>query len=85
MGNLNLLQFFTHERNRFARFLYPGDATEGGKLLRLKQQYFLCSVSLQDIISRFKERRQGPWNWSEFPTKVAGMDFQSLPFNLISS
>jgi glucan phosphorylase len=26
---------------------------------------------LQDIISRFKERRQGPWNWSEFPTKVA--------------
>ncbi|PNY05640.1 alpha-glucan phosphorylase H isozyme-like protein [Trifolium pratense] len=51
--------------------LYPGDATEGGKLLRLKQQYFLCSASLQDIISRFKERRQGPWNWSEFPTKVA--------------
>ncbi|KAJ1392996.1 Phosphorylase pyridoxal-phosphate attachment site [Sesbania bispinosa] len=51
--------------------LYPGDTTEGGKLLRLKQQFFLCSASLQDIISRFKERRQGPWNWSEFPTKVA--------------
>ncbi|CAL0335026.1 unnamed protein product [Lupinus luteus] len=51
--------------------LYPGDATEDGKLLRLKQQFFLCSASLQDIISRFKERRQGPWNWSEFPTKVA--------------
>jgi len=29
------------------------------------------SEQLQDIISRFKERRQGPWNWSEFPTKVA--------------
>jgi len=28
-------------------------------------------VQLQDIISRFKARRQGPWNWSEFPTKVA--------------
>lgn len=27
--------------------LYPGDATENGKLLRLKQQYFLCSASLQ--------------------------------------
>lgn len=27
--------------------LYPGDATEGGKLLRLKQQFFLCSASLQ--------------------------------------
>ncbi|XLR49710.1 hypothetical protein S83_000382 [Arachis hypogaea] len=53
--------------------LYPGDATEDGKLLRLKQQFFLCSASLQDIIARFKERRQGkgPWNWAEFPTKVA--------------
>lgn len=27
--------------------LYPGDATESGKILRLKQQYFLCSASLQ--------------------------------------
>ncbi|KAL2636357.1 hypothetical protein R1flu_007836 [Riccia fluitans] len=53
--------------------LYPGDATEEGKLLRLKQQYFMCSASLQDIIARFKERRptKGPINWSEFPSKVA--------------
>ncbi|KAI4305171.1 hypothetical protein L6164_028555 [Bauhinia variegata] len=53
--------------------LYPGDATGDGKLLRLKQQFFLCSASLQDLICRFKERRQGkrPWKWSEFPTKVA--------------
>lgn len=27
--------------------LYPGDATENGKILRLKQQFFLCSASLQ--------------------------------------
>ncbi|TYH36810.1 hypothetical protein ES332_D13G291300v1 [Gossypium tomentosum] len=53
--------------------LYPGDATEDGKLLRLKQQFFLCSASLQDIILRFKERRsgKGSWKWSEFPSKVA--------------
>ncbi|KAK4275207.1 hypothetical protein QN277_018332 [Acacia crassicarpa] len=53
--------------------LYPGDATEDGKLLRLKQQFFLCSASLQDIIFRFKERRPGKesWAWSEFPSKVA--------------
>ncbi|CAA2979333.1 alpha-glucan phosphorylase, H isozyme [Olea europaea subsp. europaea] len=53
--------------------LYPGDATENGKLLRLKQQFFLCSASLQDIISRFKERSNGnnEIRWSEFPTKVA--------------
>ncbi|XP_060202701.1 alpha-glucan phosphorylase, H isozyme [Lycium barbarum] len=53
--------------------LYPGDATENGKLLRLKQQFFLCSASLQDIISRFKEREdgKGAHQWSEFPKKVA--------------
>lgn len=53
--------------------LYPGDATESGKLLRLKQQFFLCSASLQDIIARFKERNQGNGQpqWPEFPTKVA--------------
>ncbi|XP_057772456.1 alpha-glucan phosphorylase, H isozyme [Salvia miltiorrhiza] len=53
--------------------LYPGDATEDGKLLRLKQQYFLCSASLQDIITRFKERLGGKdkIQWSEFPSKVA--------------
>lgn len=53
--------------------LYPGDATESGKILRLKQQYFLCSASLQDIIMRFKERRdvKGTWQWSDFPDKVA--------------
>ncbi|KAK1298880.1 hypothetical protein QJS10_CPB14g00815 [Acorus calamus] len=53
--------------------LYPGDATESGKILRLKQQFFLCSASLQDIIARFKERREGkgPYAWAEFPTKVA--------------
>ncbi|KAF2312605.1 hypothetical protein GH714_035203 [Hevea brasiliensis] len=28
--------------------LYPGDATEEEKLLRLKQQFFVCSASLQD-------------------------------------
>ncbi|KAK6935760.1 Glycosyl transferase, family 35 [Dillenia turbinata] len=51
--------------------LYPGDATENGKLLRLKQQFFLCSASLQDIIFRFKERKEGERQWSEFPNKVA--------------
>lgn len=32
-----------------SKCLYPNDDTREGKLLRLKQQYFFCSASLQDI------------------------------------
>jgi len=38
--------------------LYPGDATEEGKLLRLKQQFFLCSASLQ-VVNQFISLEQG--------------------------
>jgi starch phosphorylase len=33
--------------------LYPNDASENGKELRLKQQYFLVSSSLQDVIAKW--------------------------------
>jgi starch phosphorylase len=36
------------------RVLYPNDSTYEGKRLRFKQQYFLSSASLQDIIRRYK-------------------------------
>ncbi|NLC94022.1 MAG: glycogen/starch/alpha-glucan phosphorylase [Treponema sp.] len=36
-----------------SRVLYPNDSTEKGKLLRLKQQYFFSSASLQDILRNF--------------------------------
>ena len=36
--------------------LYPNDITSQGKELRLKQQYFFVSATLQDIISEFKEK-----------------------------
>ncbi|KAK4733727.1 hypothetical protein R3W88_007988 [Solanum pinnatisectum] len=51
--------------------LYPGDESEEGKILRLKQQYTLCSASLQDIISRFERRSGDRIKWEEFPEKVA--------------
>nr|GMD14122.1 alpha-glucan phosphorylase, H isozyme [Ipomoea batatas] len=81
--DLNLSQFndgqyesatLLHSRaHQICAVLYPGDATESGKLLRLKQQFLLCSASLQDIIFRFKERNdgKGTLDWSTFPTKVA--------------
>ena len=33
--------------------LYPNDANENGKELRLKQQYFLASASLQDVLAHW--------------------------------
>lgn len=37
-----------------SRVLYPNDDNNEGKKLRLKQQYFFSSASLQDIIRKFK-------------------------------
>ncbi|KAI0501152.1 hypothetical protein KFK09_016095 [Dendrobium nobile] len=51
--------------------LYPGDESAEGKILRLKQQYTLCSASLQDIIASFERRSGNSVNWKEFPSKIA--------------
>jgi starch phosphorylase len=51
--------------------LYPGDASVEGKLLRLKQQYTLCSASLQDMIARYKKWSGIHVDWNNFPNKVA--------------
>ncbi|ABS23705.1 MULTISPECIES: glycogen/starch/alpha-glucan phosphorylase [Bacillus cereus group] len=39
-----------------SEFLYPDDTHDEGKILRLKQQYFLVSASLQNIIRMHRER-----------------------------
>ncbi|WP_017728737.1 glycogen/starch/alpha-glucan phosphorylase [Halalkalibacterium ligniniphilum] len=43
---------------QISEFLYPDDSYFEGKLLRLKQQYFLVSAGLQSILRHFKERNQ---------------------------
>jgi len=51
-----------------SKVLYPNDETESGKELRLVQQFFFVSCSLQDIFRRFFKKKR---KWSEFPSKVA--------------
>ena len=50
--------------------LYPDDRTSEGKELRLKQQHFFVSATLQDVVRRYKEGN-GAASWDTFPDKVA--------------
>ncbi len=51
-----------------SKVLYPNDNSPEGRELRLKQQYFFVSASLQDIMRRFKRERS---NLRELPDAVA--------------
>ena len=47
------------DKNRaedISRVLYPNDSNKEGKMLRLRQQYFFSSASLQDIIRSYKKK-----------------------------
>ena len=43
-----------NDAENISRVLYPNDNGPLGKVLRLKQQYFFCSASLQDLINSYK-------------------------------
>lgn len=59
-----------------SRVLYPNDNFFEGKELRLKQEYFMCAATLQDIVRRYKSSKFGSTevtrsHFHHFPDKVA--------------
>ncbi|MDH4215967.1 MAG: glycogen/starch/alpha-glucan phosphorylase, partial [Gallionella sp.] len=57
-----------NESENLSKVLYPNDTTAMGRELRLKQQYFFVSASLQDILYRFFKHHE---SLDELPDKVA--------------
>lgn len=51
-----------------SRVLYPSDATPAGQELRLRQEYFFASASLQDLLRRHQRQYD---NFQNLPQKVA--------------
>jgi len=51
-----------------SRVLYPDDSTEEGKELRIKQEYFFCSASLQDIL---REHLEAGFSLEQLPEQAA--------------
>ncbi len=59
-----------NESENLSRVLYPDDTTAMGRELRLKQEYFFVSASLQDILNHHI-RHYGVEQFDDFPNKVA--------------
>lgn len=57
-----------NDSENLSKVLYPDDTTEMGRELRLKQQYFFVSASLQDILYRHMKFHDG---FNHLPDKVA--------------
>ncbi|MED3791628.1 glycogen/starch/alpha-glucan phosphorylase [Niallia alba] len=49
---------YKRETESISGFLYPDDSNDEGKILRLKQQYFLVSASLQSIVRNYKQQHK---------------------------
>ncbi len=62
-----------NDSETISKVLYPNDASASGRELRLKQQYFFVSASIQDILRRFISTRQikNKIDWKDLPNKVA--------------
>nr|WP_315849718.1 glycogen/starch/alpha-glucan phosphorylase [uncultured Rhodoferax sp.] len=56
-----------HSEN-VSRVLYPDDSTPSGRELRLHQEYFFCSASVQDLLRRYLRTHE---TFDNLPNKVS--------------
>ncbi|MCQ8226143.1 glycogen phosphorylase [Pantoea trifolii] len=73
LGKFNQGDYFAavedknHSEN-VSRVLYPDDSTYSGRELRLRQEYFLVSSTVQDILNRHWQMHE---TWDNLPDKIA--------------
>lgn len=58
-----------NDAEHISMVLYPNDSSENGKELRLKQQYFLASASLQDVFRMWDRDADHEHDYTEFASK----------------
>jgi glycogen phosphorylase len=59
-----------------SKVLYPNDNQHLGKILRLKQEYFFVSATLQDIFARLET---GPRQFKNLPDKLPSSSTTPIP------
>ena len=57
---------YLHTLKELSHGLYPDDSTEKGRILRLKQQYFLVSAGLQTTMREHYKRRKTLLNLADY-------------------
>ncbi|MGK3116712.1 glycogen phosphorylase [Candidatus Pantoea formicae] len=73
LGKFNQGDYFAavedknHSEN-VSRVLYPDDSTDSGRELRLRQEYFLVSATVQDILNRHWQMHE---TWDNLADKIA--------------
>jgi starch phosphorylase len=72
-GNYDVAVEERTKSETISKVLYPNDASASGRELRLKQQYFFVSASIQDILRRFTTTHEVKTkkDWAELPNKIA--------------
>lgn len=68
LGEYDLAVKEKNDAENITKVLYPNDSSREGKKLRLKQQYFFVSASLQDLVRKHKKKYDNLLNFAEFNT-----------------